>query len=172
LFANGRAAAIVTDNRSADSRIVVGGEPIVRENLGVASLTETPWCGGGSFVIWKYTQEDRERERGAVDLVKFLVSREAEVQWARGVHSLMARIEAIEDVYPDYHPLRHPVMQMIQTGRTYRVIPLWRRLEYQIANTLNVVVQEARADPSIEAASILQKHLDPLADRLNLTLKG
>jgi multiple sugar transport system substrate-binding protein len=171
-FAAGKAAAVVTDNRSADTYIMGQGERVVRENLGVANLSQAPWCGGGSLVIWKHVRKDAQREQAAVDLVKFLTSKEAEIKWARKVNSLMARIEALEEIYPENHPMHAALLQAARDGRAYRTVPAWRRLEYQFAVTLNSCLQEARDNHALDAAAILHKHLDPLVERLNLTLKG
>lgn len=171
-FAEARAAAVLTNNRTIESVIMGSKEPEVRENLGLASLTETPWCSGGNLIIWKHTMSQPEREQAAVALVKYLTSRDAEVRWGRTIHSLMARVEAIELLYPEKHPFHHPVRQLTEHGRAYPTISLWHRIEYQIGQTLSAIIEEAQQSPKVEAEDILRRHLPPLTERLNRILQG
>lgn len=171
MFSEARAAAVLTNNRTVESVIMTSKEPEVRENLGLANLTETPWCSGGNLIVWKHVMNQPEREQAAVSLVKYITSRDAEVRWGRTIHSLMARLEAIELLYPEKHPFYHPIRHLAEHGRAYARIPLWRRLEYQIGQTLAAVIEEARQSPSMEAEAILRRHLTPLAERLNRLLQ-
>ncbi len=172
IFASANAAAILTDNRTIEGVIVSSKESEVRENIGLAIPTEIPWCSGGSLVIWRHTMAQPEREQAAVSLVKYLTSRDAEVRWGRSIHSLMARMEAIELLYPEKHPFHHPIHQLAERGRAYPTIPLWRRLEYQIGQTLAAVIEEARQTPDVAAEDILRRHLPPLAEQLDRLLQG
>ena len=172
LFARGRVAAVVTDNRFASSVSLSDAEDIVKKNLGVAPLTSVPWYGGGSFVIWRHTQGYPERERAAVQLVNYLTGKDAELRWAREVRSLPARVEVLKELYPPESPLHHAFTRASESGRAYPAVPLWRRLEFQIAQELSLCLHEARENSSMDIEVILHNHLDPLAERLNLTLKG
>ncbi len=170
LFTQGRAAAVVTDIRTASSFFDGRGSQQMRDNLGVATLTDVPWLGGGSYVIWQHTLGHPEREQAAVELVKYLVSYEAEVAWCRSVHSMPARVDTIETIYPAGNPLREVVSLAIQEGRAYHNVPLWRRVEFQLAQELGACVHEARENLETPLESILERRLVPLAKRLNLTL--
>ena len=135
-------------------------------------MTSVPWYGGGSFVIWRHTQGYPEREHAAVQLVQYLTGKEAELWWGRDVRSLPARVEVLQELYPPESPLHHAFTRASEAGRAYPAVPLWRRLEYQIAQGLSACLREAREKPGLEVESILHAQLDPLAERLNLTLKG
>ena len=172
LFSQGRAAAVVSDNRFASSVQSGNAEDIVKKNLGVAALSRVPWYGGGSFVIWRHTQGYPERARAAVQLIHFLTGRQAELRWGREVLSLPARVEALRELYPAQSPLHNAFTRASEQGRAYAAVPLWRRLEYQIAQGLYACLREARENPSRDADTILHAQLDPLADRLSLTLHG
>jgi ABC-type glycerol-3-phosphate transport system substrate-binding protein len=147
-------------------------EDIVKKNVGFAPLTGSPWYGGASLVIWRHTQGYPDKERAAVELVHFLTGREAEERWGREVHSLPARKEVLEEIYPAGNPLSHTFTQASELGRAYPAVPLWRRLEYQIAQGLYQCLQEALDQGNKDIETILHEHMDPLAERLNLTLKG
>ncbi len=171
LFARGRAATVVADNRFASSVYMgsVNGE--VRQALGVAPLTSVPWYGGGSLVIWRHTQGYPERERAAVQLISFLTGKAAEIRWGKEVHSLPARVDVVQELYPQGNPLHRAFTKASESGRAYPAVPLWRRLEYQIAQGLHQCLQQTRENPSKDIETILHEQLDPLAERLNLTLK-
>jgi len=170
LFREGRAAAVLTNIREADKFVDMENNPVVRNNLGAATLTDVPWTGGGSFIIWEHTQDHPEQEHAAVELVKFLSSKEANLRWRRDVGSMPARIDALEEIYPDGNPLHDAVMLAARKGRAHHNVPLWRRMEFQLTQELGALVKEANENPSIDSASILHAHLDPLIRRLNLTL--
>ena len=172
LFARGKAAVVVADNRFASTALWGGTNDIVKTNVGFAPLTSQPWYGGASLVIWRHTQGYPDKERAAVELVRFLTGKEAEERWGREVHSLPARKEVLEEIYPTGSPLNHTFTQASEKGRTYPAAPLWRRLEYQIAQGLNQCLQEVRDQGARDIETILHEHMDPLAERLNLTLKG
>ncbi len=168
LFASGRAAAVQTDIRTADSFVAGQVEEEVRQNLGITTLTNTPWCGGGSFVIWQHIQGIAERERLAVELVKFLTSPEHEIRWAREVQSMPARREALDAIYTAQNPLAGAIQQTSQHGHTYPSVPLWRRLEHQVAQALGACLNQALENPAESSEAIVRARMEPLAERINL----
>lgn len=170
LFREGRAAAVLTNIREADKFVDMENNSLVRNNLGVATLTDVPWTGGGSFIVWEHTNNHPEQEHAAVELVKFLASKESNLRWRREVSSMPARIDALEEIYPAGNPLHEAVMLAACKGRAHHNIPLWHRVEFQLTQELGALVKEANENPSIDSASILHTHLDPLIRRLNLTL--
>lgn len=172
LFAEGKAAATLTDIRVADSFAAGEAAPIVRENLGVATLTNAPWCGGANFVIWNHTRGMPEQERAAVALVQFLANSQNQLRWAREVQSMPARLDVLEQVYAPGHPLRESVFWAARDGQPYPSIPLWRRVEYQLAQAMGAMVEESRADLQKPSIEIVRDQLAPLARRLNLAFNG
>jgi len=170
LFRDGRAAAVLTDIRTANRFLSQDTDPLIRDNLGMIPIANVPWTGGGNFVVWRQVLGYPERERAAIELVKFLTNRENGLRWAREVGSMPARRDVLQEIYPPENPLHRAVMQSAEHGRAYHTVPLWRRIEYQIAQELGVVLQEANAKPNESSESLLRAHMEPLARRLNLTL--
>ncbi|MEZ0397272.1 MAG: extracellular solute-binding protein [Anaerolineales bacterium] len=173
LFLQRRAAVLVIDNRFIATNLI-RGQGLVKglETVAFAPLTETPWFGGGDFVIWQHTQGYPDRERAAVEFIQFLVSKEAQLMWAERVGSMPARLEALHQAYPAGHPLQAAVLQAVQQGRDYLNVPLWRRLEFQIAQTLGALLQEAHENRGTPARFLIERRILPLVERLNLTLRG
>jgi ABC-type glycerol-3-phosphate transport system substrate-binding protein len=172
LFTQRRAAVLVMDNRTVDTELVGARGEADGSDVAFATLTETPWFGGGDFVIWQHTQGYPDRERAAVEFVKFLSTRDAHLLWAERVHSMPARLDALQEVYPPAHPLAAAITRAVGQGRDYLNVPLWRRLEFQIAQTLGALLNDAYESRGADSASLLEKHLVPLNERLNLTLRG
>lgn len=171
-FIEGQAAAVLTDIRTAASFLAAGVDKVVSENLGVVTLTNVPWCGGGSFVVWNHTRIQPQRERLAVAFVQFMASKENNLFWAKHAGSMPARMDALEEIYPVGHPLRGAIMLASRQGHPYPSVPVWRRIEYQIAQTLSEIVKNGNQDNSQSLDALVQAHIDPLVRRLNLALEG
>lgn len=124
------------------------------------------------MVIWNHTRGVPEQEKAAVGLVQFLNSRQNQLLWAREVKSMPARADALEEIYQPGHPLREAVFLASEHGLAYMSVPLWRRVEYQLALTLGAIVEEAHQNEEKESAEIVQQHLTSLARRLNLAFSG
>jgi multiple sugar transport system substrate-binding protein len=169
LFAEGKAAACLTDIRIANSFVSGDAIPIVRENMGVAPLTHIPWTGGANLVIWRHTLGYPDVEKMAVKLVQYLAGKPAGLRWAREVKSMPARNDVLGEIYPPQSPLHEAVAVAARQGRTYPSVPLWHRLEYQLALEMGVMITEIHQDSQKPSAQIVDEHLDPLARRLNLT---
>jgi multiple sugar transport system substrate-binding protein len=170
LFREGHAAAVLTDIRTAHDFVSHNASSLIRENLGVMPLTQVPWVGGGNFVIWQHVLAYPEREHAAVELVNFLTNPENSMRWSREVGAMPARVELLQEIYPPENPLHAAVMQSAQHGRAYHTVPIWHRIEFQIAQELGLCLQEAEIKLNIPSETILRAHMEPLARRLNLTL--
>lgn len=167
LFRQGRAAAVLATIQGANIFIGEQSTPIVRENLGVASITDTPWTGGGSFVIWEHARRNPQEEHAAVELVKFLASKNINIRYQRETDSMPSRIDALKEIYPDGNPAREAVMQTATKGRHYYNTPIWRRIEQQLGDALGAIVSETLRNPTVNTEILLHEHLDALARRLN-----
>lgn len=172
MFASGRAAAVMTDIRAANRFMKPDSDATVRENLGVASLANIPWTGGGSLVIWDYTRSSIPQEKAAVDLVKFLASKETNVRYCNASGSMPSRMDALHEMYPTGNPAREAIMVAATKGRNYpNNIPSWRRIEQQLSDAMAAVIQATNDDPSLDSDIVLHAHLDSLADRVSNLLR-
>lgn len=167
LFRDGSAAAVLTNIYRANLLIKSQDNPLVHENLGIASATDIPWTGGGSFVIWDHVRNDPKQERAAVELVKFLTTKEMNLRYHQQAGSMPARVDALKEVYPEGSPAHETVLWASTKGRGYYTTPAWRRIEHQLSNVIGIVINEATENPSADLDSLLHAHLDPLAVRLS-----
>ena len=165
---DGRAAAVVTDARALNAAIQ-NKDPHV-ENIGAASLMSIPWSGGGSMVIWRHTYGYPDRLEAAYKLVEFMVRKKTMMDLANNCYTLPSRTDALDELFPPDHALRPVMLQLISTGRSYRPIALWHRIEYQFGAELGNVIKLLMKDPTLDLDSTLEEAMDSLAYRLNLML--
>jgi hypothetical protein len=62
------------------------------------------------------------------------------------------------------------MVRALKTGRTFPQISLWGLIEEKLAFALDKIWEEMLAESHPDIDAILNKHLDPLAQRLELTL--
>lgn len=170
LFGAGRAAAVLASIRGANAFINGDDHPIVQNNLGIASVTETPWTGGGSLIVWDHVRSKPQHEHAAVELVKFLASKEINLRYHHESGSLPSRMDALHKVYPHDNPAHEAVMLAASKGRGYYNVPIWRRIEQQLSEEIGAIMRDVAKNPSADSVDILHGHLDPLAERVAAAL--
>jgi len=163
---NGKAAAVITDARAFIN--TTQGRHL--ENIGAASLLSIPWSGGSSVVIWRSTQGYPEKLEACNKLADFLSRKSTMLELARISQILPARTDALDELFSPDHPLRPVMLQLISTGRSYRPIALWHRIEYQIGVELGTMARELMQNPNADLDSLVTRNMNSLAERLNLTL--
>ena len=134
--------------RAANAFIDAQENPALKGNLGIASATEIPWTGGGSFIIWDHVRSDPRQEAG----------------------SMPARMDALHETYADGNPAREAVMLAATKGRGYFNIPIWRRIEQLLSAEIGAIMHEVAENPAADSADVLRAHLDPLAGRVTAAL--
>ena len=169
LFSQGKVCAMLSGIRIANA-MFEAADPETRKNIGFAPISNKPWIGGDSLVIWKHAQRDPEREKLALALVKLLTSRQGVVQFCRQANSMPARQDALEELYPKKHPLSATAQFVSKNGKRYPSISQWRSIEHQMVQTLDSIVHEAYSNPGRPSDEILKKYLTPLAERLDRTM--
>jgi multiple sugar transport system substrate-binding protein len=169
-FLNGKAGAIVIDVRLAKELFSMASDDL-KPNIGISAISNVPWFGGGSLMIWRHVQGYPDRERAALALVNFLLSKEAQLKWQTETSSLPSRLEAIKTAFPMGHPLSNIFDIVSKAGRPYRSVALWHRIEHQLSMMMGAMVKEARTDRQADLDQIVRQHVEPLAARLDLTFE-
>ena len=164
----GKAAAAITDARALNSAIQNKAPNI--QNIGAASLMSIPWSGGGSLVIWRHTHGYPDRLEAAYKLIEFMTRKQTMMELANNCYALPSRTDALDELFPPDHPLRPVMLQLISTGRSYRAIALWHRIEHQFGVELGNVAKNIMKDRSLDLDAAVSEAMDSLAYRLNLTL--
>jgi multiple sugar transport system substrate-binding protein len=164
----GRASAVITDARALYTAIQ-NKVPNV-DTIGAASLMSIPWSGGGSVVIWRHTHGYPDRLEAAYKLIEFMVRKQTMMELANNCYTLPSRTDALDELFPPDHTLRPVMLQLISTGRSYRPIALWHRIEHQFGVELGEVAKKLMKDHTLDLDSDMEEAMDSLAYRLNLTL--
>lgn len=164
----GQASAVVTDARALNTAIQDQAPNL--ENIGAASLMSIPWSGGGSLVVWRHTFGYPDRLEAAYKLIEFMVRKQTLMDLANTCYTLPSRTDALDELFPAGHVLQPVMSQLISTGRSYRPIALWHRIEYQFGAELGSVAKRLMQDHTLDLDSTVEEAMDSLAYRLNLTL--
>jgi ABC-type glycerol-3-phosphate transport system substrate-binding protein len=165
---NGKAAAAITDARAFIA--ASENDPHLTEKIGTASLMSIPWSGGSSVVIWRHTQGYPDKFEACAKLIEFMARKSTMLELADESRILPSRTDALDELFPPDHALRPVMLQLISTGRSYRPIALWHRIEYQIGIELGALVKQIMREPNLDLDSVLAQTMNSLAGRLNLTL--
>ena len=72
-----------------------------------------------------------DRLEASYKLAEFLVRKQTMLELASNSYTLPARTDALDELFPPDHILRPVMLQLISTGRSYRTIALWHRIEHQ-----------------------------------------
>lgn len=168
MLLQGRAAAVLTDARSMLKHLKA--DTSEAKNIGAASLMSIPWSGGGNLVIWRHTYGFPDRLEAAFKLAEFLTRKSTMLEVGRRADILPARLDALDELIPAQHPLRPVMIQLVTSSRTYRSIPLWRRIENQFGQELGVVAKALFQGQALDLDALLRETMGTLTHRLNLTL--
>ncbi len=165
---DGKAAAIITDARALN--MAINNKVPNIENIGAASLMSIPWSGGGSLVVWRHTHGYPDRLEAVYKLIEFMTRKQTMMELANNCYMLPSRTDALDELFPPDHALRPVMLQLISTGRSYRAIALWHRIEYQFGAELGMAAKKIMQDHTLDVDSTIHEAMDSLAYRLNLTL--
>ena len=134
MFLQRRVAAMLVDVRYAHNLLAKCDEEL-GANTEVTVLSSVPWFGSSNLVVWRHAQGYPEREKAAMALINFLTGHEAQTKLSQNSPTIPARLDAINEIFPSGRPLANALAQTIRSGRQYRPVALWHRIEFQLANT-------------------------------------
>lgn len=161
-LAHAGAAMTMSGPWLAESARGGGGDPAEIR----AALPPGPsFVGGSNLIVWKHTRTPQE----AVRLVHFLTQHAAQVQYARAVGLLPARVESLDSPPFTSDPYWKLAARGLRTGRTFPAIRLWGLVEDRLTAGFTAVWNDVLAGMAPRAA--LEAHLAPLAERLDGLLR-
>jgi len=140
--------------------------PDAARDWGVAPVLEAPFVGGSNLVIWKHSRQ----EQNALKLLRWLTTPEAQNTYNMFSGLLPVRVESLTaPAFANDPDLAH-IAQGLRQGRSFPAIRLWGLIETKLADALGQIWQEIFESPTPEIDALLEKHLVPVARRLNKTL--
>ena len=143
-----------------------------RENTAVTTLPGVPWIGGDHLVVWKNVRTDPQQEQAALELVKYLSSKEMQSQ----LFNIGNILPACTDVYDEMtFPLATTlpaVQQILKTGCPHPTLQLWRRLEAFLDEMLLDIGTSVLRQPTVAPSDVAMRMLDEYDQKLTAVLKG
>jgi ABC-type glycerol-3-phosphate transport system substrate-binding protein len=137
------------------------------KRLGVAQIPGTSYVGGGNFVIWKYSLYYRE----AFELVRFLSSQPTRIPVSPHTPvNMPTRRDAIHIPSVENDIFHRTYVLAMQSGKSFPSTRLWGSIESKLVTEITNIWAELFANPDQDLDTCLHRHLDPLAERLNIVL--
>jgi multiple sugar transport system substrate-binding protein len=125
-----------------------------------------PFVGGSHLVVWEHSP----RQSLAVELVRFLTSRQAQIAYCPLGSLLPVRLDVLsEPPYAD-HPVLKVLVEGVKAGRTFPNFPLWGLIEDGLGAMLNQMWREVLAGDELDLDALIACRIEPLARTLNMVL--
>jgi len=168
-----------------DTAVLVGGVEVgsdllespyasqeMRDNFAVTTLPGVPWIGGDHLVIWKNVLSDPEHEKAALDLVRFLSTKETQVKFFEAENVLPARVDAYDELTFPLETTAAAVQKILKTGRPHPPLRLWRRIEAFLDEMLLDIGSSVLRQPAVAVSEITERMLAEYEYKLAAVLKG
>jgi hypothetical protein len=140
--------------------------PEVAANIGVALPLEAAFIGFSYLVLWKYSR----KEPLALKLIRTLSGRDILNAYASRTGPLSVRLDTLDSSPLAGEPNYQTMVRALKTGRTLPQISLWGLIEDKLAIALDTIWEDVLTESRPDIDTIMSKHLDPLARRLEQTL--
>ena len=166
LFPSGKSAIAFGTIRLSKPAYALPAE--VAENWGVAALPRPCFVGGSNLVIWNHTRH----AKAAVDLVRFLTQASSLAHCHGLLAALPPRLSALDTPEFTQDPMLSVMDDAIRTGRAYPVFTLWGLLEDKLVDALLKIGNQLLTQPDANVEAVIRKQIEPVAQRLNLTMSS
>jgi len=166
----GKAAAIITDLRSFNTELNKSYPKEIVDNIGVTTITDTPWLGGGNLVVWKHARSYPDKFQAAHQLAEFITRKETMLNFGRENLLLPARADALTELFPAESIIAPLIQQLNQSARSYRATSVWHRIEYQLGLELGNLLNKIQKKEDSGFNEEMENQIRNLATRLNLAL--
>ena len=167
LFSEGRAAVTLTGPWLMLTQSLPPN-PELAADVGAALPPGVPFVSGSHLVVWCSVAP--RQERLAVELARFLTSKQAQSQCSQQVGLLPVRLDVLDSPPFVDQPLYRVMGQALKAGRSFPAMRLWGLIEEKLSAVLGDVWANVLTAPNPDLDALIQAALDPLAERLNMTL--
>jgi multiple sugar transport system substrate-binding protein len=143
-------------------------DPDVLANLGVALPPGPSFVGGSGLVVWRHSRDEWD----AVDLVRQLISQEAQLEYCQSTGYLPARLDVLHEPPYSTDPHYRVMVKALKAGRSFPTFRLWGLVEERLGAALSKIWGIILDDPSQDLDAVIAQQLEPLNKRLEETLSG
>jgi len=148
------------------SWLFAGAGPKLMTQLGVALPPGASFVGGSHLVMWKHMH----KPEAAMKLIQFLTETQAQITHSQRVGLLPSRLDALASPPFSTDPLWQLTIQGLMKGRSFPVTRSWGLMEDRLTSELHAVWTEVFSNPDLDLDAVIAKHMNPLAQRLDLVL--
>jgi multiple sugar transport system substrate-binding protein len=134
--------------------------------IGIALPPGPPFVGGMYLIVWQHTRHADE----AIDLISRLTRPQFQTEFCPLAGLLPASREAWTTGAFAADQNYRVLSQAMQSGRSCLNIPLWGMVEDKLTLAFGQIWADLIERPDQNIDAILARHLEPLAQRLNMTL--
>jgi multiple sugar transport system substrate-binding protein len=167
-FRKGEASIVISD--CSYPGVIASQTPAMVEKSGVHPLPGVPFVSGDNLIIWQVTRQYPARERTALDLVSFLLSRSAQSRFCKSMNQFPVRHDAIDALDCPIEELVPVLKETFETGRAHKSLQMWSRYEQQLGRALDEITADVLSKNSLPIDSILEIHLSQLQHRFSLLM--
>ena len=119
-----------------------------------------------NLVVWQHTRDEQE----CIELIRHLVDPRAQLEYCPRIGMIPARVEALDDPFYSADPYYQVLVEALHKGRVSTGFPLWGMVEDKLSANLAQIWLDIFNRPDDSLDTILSRHLDILAKRLDITL--
>jgi multiple sugar transport system substrate-binding protein len=135
-------------------------------NIGTAVLPGVPLLGGSNLVMWNHIRYEQEED--ALAFIKFLTSAETQLSLFESSGLLPANLQALERV--SAFPLFGPAIESVKKAKSFQRIRMWGLVEDKLDLAFAAIWTKLLTTPDPNLDEVIASELDPIEERLNLTL--
>jgi multiple sugar transport system substrate-binding protein len=134
--------------------------------IGIALPPGPSFVGGTNLIIWQHARYEAE----CIELIRHLVSPQAQLEVCPPSGLLPVRMEALVDPFYTNDPHNRVLVEALQKGRIPTPFALWGMVEDKLSTSFAQVWSDIYAHPGGRLEEILAKHLEGLARKLDIML--
>lgn len=134
--------------------------------LGIALPPGPSFVGGMNLVIWQHTRYEQE----CIELIRYLVSPQAQMEYCPVIGLMPTRVEALAEPFYSADPYYKVFVEALHKGRVPTGFSLWGLVEDKLSASFTQIWLDVFNRPDDSLDTILSRHLDALANRLDITL--
>jgi len=167
-FRDGDISVVMAD--CGQPGLILQADPQRASVTGIHTLPGVPFVSGDNLVIWQTTRQYPDRERLALELVGFLVSRSAQSRFCQLMEQFPVRHDALDGLQCDLQQLVPVLRETFERGRAHKSVQLWSRYEQQLGHAFDEITEDVITRTNLPVDSILEIHLSQLQHRFSLLM--
>jgi multiple sugar transport system substrate-binding protein len=140
--------------------------PINPTSVGLALPLGIPFSGPEYLVVW----DSARHPAAALQLIYFLTGRPVQAAYPRSVGLLPVRLDVLSEPPFTDDPACQVMARALRASRSFPLLTRWGLIEGHLVDTLGQIWADILGQPNPDVEAIVRGRLEPLANRLNLSL--